>query len=49
MRALVRVVPEEEFNAWLGRQEQVEPMPGAPTGTSTGDVAEEALETAEGT
>ena len=29
MRALVRVVPEDEFDRWLGRQQQVEPQPGS--------------------
>jgi cytochrome c oxidase subunit 2 len=36
MRALVRVVPEEEFNQWLSRQKPVEPQQGTATGTSTG-------------
>jgi cytochrome c oxidase subunit 2 len=49
MRALVRVLPEVEFNRWLDRQEQVEPQPGTPTGTSTGTESEEDLEAAEGT
>ena len=49
MRALVRVVPEDEFNRWLGRQEQVEPQPGTPSGSSTGTAPEEAAEAAEGT
>jgi cytochrome c oxidase subunit II len=36
MRALVRVVPEEEFNQWLSRQKPVEPQPGSPSGAVTG-------------
>jgi cytochrome c oxidase subunit 2 len=36
MRALVRVVPEEEFNRWLSRQKPVEPQAGSPTGSATG-------------
>ena len=44
MRALVRVVPEDEFNRWLGRQEQVEPQPGSPSGASTGAALRGGLE-----
>ena len=36
MRALVRVVPEGEFNSWLGRQQPVEPQPGSASGATTG-------------
>ena len=36
MRALVRVVPEEEFDRWLSSQEPVEPQAGTPTGAATG-------------
>jgi cytochrome c oxidase subunit 2 len=36
MRALVRVVPEGEFNQWLSRQKPVEPQPGSPSGGATG-------------
>jgi cytochrome c oxidase subunit II len=36
MRALVRVVPESEFNRWVGRQQLVEPQPGSPSGAATG-------------
>ena len=49
MRALVRVVPEDVFNRWLGRQEQVEPQPGSPSGDTTGTAPEKAVEAAEGT
>jgi cytochrome c oxidase subunit II len=35
MRALVRVVPESEFESWLAKQPRVEPVPGSPTGDST--------------
>jgi cytochrome c oxidase subunit 2 len=41
MRALVRVVPPEQFNSWLARQPQVKPVPGTPTGSSTGATSEE--------
>jgi len=36
MRALVKVVPEEEFNKWLSNQPQVKPTPGSPDSPSTG-------------
>jgi cytochrome c oxidase subunit 2 len=36
MRALVRVVPAQEFARWLARQPRVEPQPGAPSGSQTG-------------
>ena len=49
MRALVRVVPESDFDSWLKRQELVEPQSGSPSGDVTGTPPEEALETAEGT
>jgi cytochrome c oxidase subunit II len=35
MRALVKVVPESDFDQWLGRQKLVEPQPGSPTGAAT--------------
>ena len=45
MRALVKVVPQSEFEKWLGKQPQVKPTPGSPesasTGTSSQDQAEE--------
>jgi cytochrome c oxidase subunit 2 len=42
MRALVRVVPESEFEDWLAKQPRVEPVPGTPTGSSTAPASEEA-------
>jgi len=36
MRALVKVVPQSDFNRWLGHQKQVVPQPGTPTGDTTG-------------
>jgi cytochrome c oxidase subunit II len=42
MRALVRVVPPDQFHSWLGRQPQVTPEPGTSTGSSTGTTSEEA-------
>ena len=41
MRALVRVVPEGEFDRWLKSQELVEPQPGSPSGTVTGEPSNE--------
>jgi len=35
MRALVRVVPQSEFNAWLKRQPRVPAKPGTSTGSAT--------------
>jgi cytochrome c oxidase subunit 2 len=42
MRALVRVVPRDQFESWLARQPQVTPEPGTSTGSSTGTTSEEA-------
>jgi cytochrome c oxidase subunit II len=39
MRALVRVVPQSEFDSWLKRQPRVKPEPGTSTGGSTGPPA----------
>jgi len=36
MRALVRVLPQAEFESWLNRQPLVTPTPGSPDSTSTG-------------
>jgi cytochrome c oxidase subunit II len=35
MRALVKVVPQEEFDKWLGNQPLVTPTPGSPESSST--------------
>jgi cytochrome c oxidase subunit 2 len=49
MRALVRVVPESEFNQWLGRQQLVEPQPGSSSGATTGPPSGAASGSASGT
>jgi cytochrome c oxidase subunit 2 len=49
MRALVRVVPQSEFDRWLGRQQLVEPQPGTPSGAATGAPSEGASSSASGT
>ncbi len=36
MRALVRVVPPDQYESWLKRQPEVKPAPGGPSGSSTG-------------
>lgn len=36
MRALVKVVPPDQFNSWLKRQPLVTPTPGSPDSASTG-------------
>jgi cytochrome c oxidase subunit II len=41
MRALVKVVPPDEFATWLKRQPQVEPQPGTSTGAKTAPPSEE--------
>jgi cytochrome c oxidase subunit 2 len=41
MRSLVRVVPPTEYATWLKRQPLVKPVPGTPTGSSTGSSSEE--------
>jgi len=48
MRALVRVVPESEFNQWLGRQQLVEPQPGSSSGATTGPTSGAASGSASG-
>jgi cytochrome c oxidase subunit 2 len=35
MRALVKVVPQDQFDSWLARQPRVESVPGTPTGSSS--------------
>jgi hypothetical protein len=49
LRALVRVVPQSEFDRWLGRQQLVEPQPGTPSGAATGAPSEGASSSASGT
>jgi cytochrome c oxidase subunit 2 len=44
MRALVKVVPQDEYESWLAKQPQVKPSPGSPSGSSTGTAAEAAAE-----
>ena len=40
MRALVKVMPQEEFDKWLDRQPLVTPTPGSPDSASTGTPTE---------
>ncbi len=40
MRALVQVVPPDEFASWLAKQPRVKPQAGGPTGESTGSPSE---------
>lgn len=47
MRALVKVVPQDEYEKWLGRQPQVKPTPGSPDSGSTSPPGE--AQTLEGT
>jgi cytochrome c oxidase subunit II len=42
MRALVKVVPPAQYEAWLKRQPLVKPAPGSSTGASTGTTTEDA-------
>jgi cytochrome c oxidase subunit 2 len=49
MRAFVEVVPQDEFNRWLGRQQLVEPQPGTPSGAATGAPSEGASSSGSGT
>jgi heme/copper-type cytochrome/quinol oxidase subunit 2 len=49
MRALVRVVPQGEFNRWLGRQQLVEPQPGTASGPTTDAPSGDATSSASGT
>jgi cytochrome c oxidase subunit II len=44
MRALVKVVPQGEFETWLDHQPQVKPAAGSPSGSSTGTETESADE-----
>ncbi len=39
MRALVKVVPQSDFDQWLRHQKEVTPQPGTPTGDATGPVS----------
>jgi cytochrome c oxidase subunit II len=41
MRALVKVVPQSEFESWLHKQPQVTPTPGSPNSDSTGTAAQD--------
>ena len=41
MRALVRVVPPDQFESWLKRQPLVKPAAGSPSGSSTGTSSED--------
>jgi cytochrome c oxidase subunit II len=41
MRALVKVVPQDQFNKWLDRQPQEKPVPGSPNSGSTSPPGEE--------
>jgi cytochrome c oxidase subunit II len=40
MRALVQVVPPDQFASWLARQPRVKPQPGTSTGSKTGSPSE---------
>ncbi len=41
MRALVKVVPQDQYESWLHRQPLVKPSPGSPSGSSTGTSGED--------
>ena len=41
MRALVRVLPPDQYASWLKRQPEVKPQPGGPSGSSTGTSSSE--------
>jgi cytochrome c oxidase subunit II len=41
MRALVRVLPPDQYASWLKRQPEVKPQPGSPSGSSTGTSSSE--------
>jgi cytochrome c oxidase subunit 2 len=41
MRALVKVVPQEQFDKWLSNQPEVKPIPGSPNSGSTSPPGEE--------
>jgi cytochrome c oxidase subunit 2 len=47
MRALVKVVPQDQFNKWLHNQPEEKPIPGSPNSGSTSPPGEE--QTLEGT
>jgi cytochrome c oxidase subunit 2 len=40
MRALVQVVPSDQFASWLAKQPRVKPVAGTPTGSATGSSQE---------
>ncbi len=42
MRALVKVVPPDQYESWLSRQPLVQPAAGSPSGSSTGTASEDA-------
>jgi cytochrome c oxidase subunit 2 len=44
MRALVKVLPQNEYESWLHRQPLVKPAAGSPSGSSTGTSTESADE-----
>jgi cytochrome c oxidase subunit 2 len=44
MRALVKVVPPDEYESWLNHQPEVKPVPGGPSGSSTGTSSQSAAE-----
>jgi cytochrome c oxidase subunit II len=48
MRALVRVVPQEEFDKWLDNQPLVKPVPGSPTSASSVPAGASSIEGQEG-
>jgi cytochrome c oxidase subunit 2 len=48
MRALVRVVPQEEFDKWLDNQPLVKPVPGSPTSASSAPAGASSIEGQEG-
>jgi cytochrome c oxidase subunit 2 len=45
MRALVRVVPPDQYDSWLKRQPLVKPTAGSSTGSSTGTESGESTTT----
>jgi cytochrome c oxidase subunit 2 len=41
MRALVRVLPPDQYESWLKRQPEVKPQAGGPAGSSTGTASQD--------
>ncbi len=41
MRALVRVLPPDQYESWLKKQPEVKPQAGGPSGSSTGTASED--------